>query len=391
MARHPLTIDEYCLKINRVISLLKDPTALQAYPNLTRLLDRKRRATEKHESTTNRALLVILLEHIRSTVMAKPSEAIYDNSGRITAYAVTISIRYLSRLWKMSPIPADKTAYLFSATTLINRSQSHSQQALAFSEKAQYAAEKDYRETAQSLGIDPEPSRSHHMFRYWVDGWTSGQLKEKERKAAEQIAYGKTTGMQRTDVITIHGQATATAISENGSRKSKKQLHREDMVIKAYEHVVSRKDYPIVSKAEILEDLKKKVPRKLKDDPPEKEVAEQRWLLFQEKPIVFRARYPQWQHTADPTYHDLLKEVRQQRREAYHKRLISWPESWWKNGKVALMAQYDLSYRQLTKEEKRLYGIDAGRGTRYLIPANTETKAESINAKAIDCMENQKA
>ena len=55
------------------------------------------------------------------------------------------------------------------------------------------------------------------------------------------------------------------------------------------------------------------------------------------------------------------------------------------------MAKCDLSYRQLTKEDKHLYGIDAGRGTRYLIPANTETKVESINAKAIDCIENQNA
>ena len=58
---------------------------------------------------------------------------------------------------------------------------------------------------------------------------------------------------------------------------------------------------------------------------------------------------------------------------------------------MALMAKCDLSYRQLTKEDKHLYGIDAGRGTRYLIPANTETKVESINAKAIDCIENQNA
>ena len=55
------------------------------------------------------------------------------------------------------------------------------------------------------------------------------------------------------------------------------------------------------------------------------------------------------------------------------------------------MAKYDLSYRQLTKEEKRLYGIDAGRGVRYLIPANIEPKMESIKAKALDCKENQKA
>lgn len=384
--RHSLTIDEYCLKINRVISLLEDPEALRDYPNLTRLLDKKRKATKKHDTTTNRALLITLLEHIRSTVRARPSEAIRDSNGTITAYAVTISVRFLAKLWGMSPIPANKTAYLFAATTLINRSQTQSQQARALSGSVQADAEREYREMAKSLGAEDGVHYQHVIFRYWVDGWTAGQLRLKENRAAVQIDRDITSGMQRTDVITLHGQTTATAISGNGSHKSKNQVHYEEIVIQAYERIVRQNESPIVSKNEIINELQRRVPRKLREDPPEHEIAEQRWRLYQKNPYLFQAQYPRWQHET-PTFEAIQAEIKDDFRERYEHRLVSWPEKWWNKAKVALMTKYNLAFRQLKKAEKSLYGIEGGRGAKFLIPIATENIPIKTDAKSSDSTE----
>ena len=146
----------------------------------------------------------------------------------------------------------------------------------------------EYREMAKSLGAEDGVHYQHVIFRYWVDGWTAGQLRLKENRAAVQIDRDITSGMQRTDVITLHGQTTATAISGNGSHKSKNQVHYEEIVIQAYERIVRQNESPIVSKNEIINELQRRVPRKLREDPPEHEIAEQRWRLYQKIHIFFR-------------------------------------------------------------------------------------------------------
>ncbi len=355
-SREPLTIDGYCLKITRIIHLLEDDTALKSYPYLSHLLNRKR-----HGHGTNRDLLITLVRHMQSAVRRYPSEAIYDASGTITAYAITISIRFIGKLWGMTKETANKTVYLFTATGLINRSRSESVQARELSEKSQEEAAKDFHEVARSIGDDRELPH-HYMFRYWVDGWTPGQLQEKESRAAKQ--GDKTTGLERTDVITIHGQRMTTAISENGSGKSKQQLKTEQRVVRAYKSVISRKEYPVVSKAEMLEELTKQVPIRPHNKPTQAQETERRWTSYQQ---AQEATDRKWKGKTR-TKEDFRKEVRQEYREEYERRRDRCLNSWWKKGKLALMVQEELAYRQLTAVEKKMYGIKAGRGERFLVP-----------------------
>jgi hypothetical protein len=122
-------------------------------------------------------------------------------------------------------------------------------------------------------------------------------------------------------------------------------VHYEEIVIQAYERIVRQNESPIVSKNEIINELQRRVPRKLREDPPEHEIAEQRWRLYQKNPYLFQAQYPRWQHE-NPTFEAIQAEIKDDFRERYEQRLVSWPEKWWNKAKVALMTKYNLAFRQ---------------------------------------------
>ena len=305
-----------------------------------------------------RQYLIALLEHIRDNLTkAQPERD--TRTGRIFAYSITVSMGYISAVvWKISKTygqgdyqiskTAQSLSLLFAETMLLNRQTAPPDQ-------------------TQGLSDPDAKRRNRQIYRFWVDGWTPAQMAVKEAKAQAWLDAGAPPKLDKSRAIEIFGQHAADAATQNGRKKTKLYRQHERFCEQAYTAIVNRTGRAVVSKAEMLDELRKHVPRKRKNWLPQAQETEKRWQAYLETEDIREAAF----RTYDG--HELTKdhfreEVRREYAEDYQTRCRTSPELYWRDGKTALLLNYALEYRQLTREEKILYGIEARQGAGFLIP-----------------------
>lgn len=337
---------DYLKRLQRVSALL-DSADIQAYPNLSVLL-------ETHTLKPNkpyRDYLKTLIHHIYTNIeKGKPTEPI-TNGNTVSAYALTISRHFLSKLWGCSYEVAGNVAIVLACTLCVNRRTSKKPQAIAFSE---------------SRNTEIEKKRSQIIYAYWIDSWTPDQLDVKERHALAWIKAGKKRGgLDKEESISIWGQSVADAVSQDGRQKSQKRRKREQRLSRAYEAAIAAKEPGApVTREELNEYLKRYVPKNPKDQPSFTQEFKKAWEHYEKNLRPFE-KY--WTHKPEKTTAQVREEVRQRREERYLKRCETCFKSWWEDGKTQLLLDYGLEYRPLKKAEKIYYGI-TGRNVWALVP-----------------------
>lgn len=322
------------------------------YPALKTLLLKPCKKRER------RKYLIDLLAHLRDNLTkAQPERD--TRTGRIFAYSITVSMGYISAVvWKISKTygqgdyqiskTAQSLSLLFAETMLLNR-----QTALP--------------DQTQGLSDPDAKQRNRQIYRFWVDGWTPAQMAVKEAKAQAWLDAGAPPKLDKSRAIEIFGQHAADAATQNGRKKTKLYRQHERFCEQAYTAIVNRTGRAVVSKAEMLDELRKHVPRKRKNWLPQAQETEKRWQAYLETEDLREATF----RTYDG--HELTKDhfrekVRREYAEDYQTRCRTSPERYWQDGKTALLSNYALECRQLTREEKIYYNVKARQGAGFLVP-----------------------
>ena len=282
------------------------------------------------------------------TVQAIQSpEPISDSRGIVTAFGVTLSESMMQKLLGIGERLAGFLPALFGCTMLWHRRASTNPQAIALSQRA---------------GRDV-------IYCYWVDDYTEAQLKIKEQKAQQWISAGKPSKITREEAETVWGKRTANAVFQRFYRKRRKTVTKEKMLIRAYDAIINRTGQTIVTKQEILAELVRRIPRRLKGQPTQAQATAKKWEWYSQH----QAQIDREWRGEEKTREEIAAEVRQKYQEEYKTRCRTWPRDTWERGKAELFKQRGLEYRALRKAEKEIYG-DTGRQW-VLIPSVNEWQA----------------
>lgn len=358
-----LTLKKYVDHLDHLIEALGDQTLsfLTPYPALRRLLLGSCKKRERRE------YVIALLSHIRKkATLSKVQPERDKRTDQVFSYSLTISMGYLSEIiWGMKPKKpllegykisrtAQSLSILFAETMVINRQTASGDQV---------------------QGLQPNESCRDRrvIYRFWVDSWSEAQLRVKEEKAQAWINAGAPAKLVKDRAIEIWGQPAADAVTQDGRKKTRKAKVYERFCEQAYSNIVARTGRQIVSKAEMLEELKKRVPHRLKTELTQEQKTEEDWQKHLKNEAVRKSAFPDYEGSK-LTRADIRNFVRKEYADRYKKRCENWPEMYWQAGLTALLSRYELECRQLQKAEKLYYGIEAKRGTRFLIPAAERSK-----------------
>ena len=272
-----------------------------------------------------RQYLIALLEHIRDNLTkAQPERD--TRTGRIFAYSITVSMGYISAVvWKISKTDPE-TETEKAKPKHYRKSKTAQSLSLLFAETMLLNRQTASPDQTQGLSDPDAKARNCVIYRFWVDDWSPAQLAVKEARAQAWLDAGAPAKLTKNRAIEIFGQHAADAATQNGRKQTTSYKLHESFCEQAYSTIRTRTGRDVVSKAEMLEELRKHVPYKRKNVLPQKQ------------------------------------------EEDYQKRCRTSPESHWQDGKTALLFNYALECRQLTREEKILYGVEAPRGVHFLIP-----------------------
>jgi len=298
-----ITAEKYLARLQEIKGMLTKPEQLQAYPALYRLLTHGAR-------NRRREYLCNLIDHIiKQKDHLRP---VRDQAGMPVAYKLSITTTYIAReLWALGRNKAISHLALFSGVLLICRRESDNVQAMKMASGAiQQKVEKE---------IIPE-GFIQAPYDIWFDAWKPAQMNVKERKAQEWYNAGAPARITKERAIVIWGQSSANSMYSDGRKRAEETILAENRLIAAYRKISQRTGTPVVSKSQVLKELR---------------------------------------HTVT------AKEA----------------EESWKRGRAALLKSERLRYKPISQAERELYGLPASYAGWMLLP-NVNYKDTGIIDKA---------